>query len=90
MIAASVATASGTNPALGILRPGARQERHRDLGQVVGDEVVEVVGAEDLARGARGVAPERRPRAETDRVLHESKMVEIDLRIVDTSLPNVW
>ena len=39
-------------------RPGPRQDRHGDLGQIVINDVIEVIGAEQLRGGQGRIAPE--------------------------------
>jgi hypothetical protein len=52
----------------GVLEPRTRQQRHRDLGQVIHHEVVDLA-AEQLADGHRAVAPGARGAADTDDTL---------------------
>ncbi len=48
----------GGVPQIGIFLAGAGHNRHRDLGQIVVDDVVDLGTVHQLCRGIGGIAPE--------------------------------
>ncbi len=51
---------------LGVLGPGAGQDRHGDLGQIVEHQIVDLAPGDELRRGAQTVAPEAGGTADAD------------------------
>jgi hypothetical protein len=50
---------------VGVAHAPGRENRHRDLGQIVEDEEVDLTALDQLGRRGRGIAPECRGAADT-------------------------
>src|SRR5439155_19485564 len=57
-------------PGLGVLGPCPSQQCQRDLGQIVRNEVVQLLVAQDLCHGGLGVPPERCPAPNVNSSFH--------------------